>query len=203
MNGDAYVVAIEGLEALRDLEQLPARILRAARQAVNKTTERTRAASAREIREQVNFPARYLSGQDGRLSIIKRASGDELTGIIRGRARPTSLARFMVGSGVGQRGVSVAVKPGGARFLPRAFAIRLRAGSANVDTKSNLGLAVRTENGERPRGAYKPKEIGPGLWLLYGPAINQVFRTVAEEQRPDAEDFLEREFLRLLDVDVA
>lgn len=197
-----YVVAMEGLDDLGEFENLPAKVLRAARAAVNKTTDRARAASARRIRDQVNFPARYLSGEDGRLTITKRATGNDLEGIIRGRARPTSLARFMSGSSAGRRGVTVSVKPGSARFMPRAFAIRLRAGSANLDTKANLGLAIRTKEGQRPRGAYKPKQIGKNLWLVYGPSVNQVFRSVADEVKPEMADFLETEFRRLLDVDL-
>lgn len=198
----AYVVAIEGLAALDDLESIPDKILRAARQAVNKTTDRARAASARSIREQINFPARYLSGEDGRLAVTKRASGSDLEGRITGRQRATSLARFATGSPQpGQRGgIRVAVKPGGARFMPRAFVIRLRAGSSTLDTKSNLGLAVRTENGEKPRGAYKPKKIGDNLWLLYGVSVDQAFKSVREEVRPDMEEFLEAEFLRLFNL---
>lgn len=200
----AYAVFIDGIDSLDDLEEIPAKMVRAARMAVNRTTERARTASAREIREQINFPARYLSPAEGRLAVTKKASGSDLEGRITGRQRATSLARFATGTPQpGQKGgIRVQVKSGGgARFLPRAFAIRLRAGSAALDTKSNLGLAVRTADGQKPRGAYKPKQIGANLWLLYGPSVASVFKAVREDVRPDAEDFLESEFIRLMNLE--
>lgn len=193
----AYVAIVEGLDELSDLENIPEKYLRAARMAVNRTTDRTRTASARAIREQINFPARYLDPAGGRLEVTQRATNANLEAKITGRTRATSLARFSSGAEPGQPGVNLQIKAGGgARFLPRAFAIRLRAGTANLDTKSNLGLAVRTANGEKPRGAYKPKQIGENLWLLYGPAVAQVFKTVRGDVSPDALDFLESEFNR-------
>ncbi len=200
----AYLVAIEGLDSLTDLDTIPDRVLRAARAAVNKTTDRARAASAREIRQQVNFPARYLDPSEGRLVVSQKATTSNLEAKITGRTRPTSLARFTQGNPKpGDRnGIRVAVSAGGAtRNLPRAFVIRLRAGSAALDTKSNLGLAIRTKNGEPPRGAYKPKKLGENLWLLYGPAVAQVFKSVREDVAPDSAEYLEQEFLRLMNLE--
>lgn len=200
----AYLVAVEGLDVLDDLELIPNKILRAARAAVNRTTDRARTAAARTIREQVNFPARYLDPSEQRLFVSERPSLTALEGKVTGRARATSLARFAQGNPQprDRGGVRVAIKAGGgARFMPRAFVIRLRAGSAALDTKSNLGLAIRTQNGEPPRGAYKPKKIGDNLWLLYGPSVSQVFSTVRGDIAPDMADFLEAEFARLMNLE--
>ncbi|MDR3474326.1 MAG: hypothetical protein P4M09_21965 [Devosia sp.] len=204
-------MAIEGLDIAQSLDDLPADILRAARLAVNAAARRAYTSSGRQIRKQVNFPATYVTGQKGRLSITKFASGSDLEAVITGRHRPTSLARFVTGSlAVGganrKAGVRVEVKPGSVRRLPGAFLIRLRAGTeTNLDTKSNLGLAVRTKDGRPPPG-YKPLPLGRNLWLLYGPSIDQVFfsattqRGVASDIVPDIETYMENEFLRLLDV---
>lgn len=203
MSGD-FIVAVEGLSIIKDLEDLDQRILLAARQAINKTTERSRAGVARMIREQLSFPARYLSGQEGRLTIAKKAQGTDLSGIIRGRDRPTSLARFVRGSKViGKKGVDVQVSAGGgARHLPGAFLFKLKAGSAPLSEAFNLGLAVRTKDGTKPKGAYKPKQIGKGLWILYGPSIDQAFKQVLKEGavQDDSAAFLEAEFNRLLQL---
>jgi len=197
----AYVVAVEGLSALDEIDALPEGILRAARQAVNKTVDRTRARSARNIRDQVNFPARYLSGQRGRLQIAKKASGKDLEGIIRGRERPTSLAQFVTTGSVGKKGgVGLTVKPGTTRRMPRAFLIKLRAGSASIDTKFNLGLAMRLRPGETIRNKTKAVKLAGNLYLLYGPSVNQVFASVADDNAPEAAAFLEQEFTRLLDL---
>lgn len=187
-----YYVTIEGLGVLSEFEKIPAEIRRAAVRAVNSTAERGRPAASRQMRAQIRFPASYLSGQNGRLEVSKRASTNSMSATITGRQRPTSLARFSTGSP--RRGVRVGVKAGGkTALLRRAFLIHLRSGS---DSLNNVGLAIRT-SGEKPKGAYKPKQLGKNLWLLYGPSVDQVFRTVSEDIAPELAEFLEAEFLRL------
>ncbi len=189
-----YVVAVEGLASLSDIENLDENILLRARQAINRTTDRTRTRSDREIRKQVAFPARYLSS---RLTVSKKASGRSLEAVITGRDRPTSLARFSKGKDVGaarrKGGVSVTVAPGQTRFMSGAFLMQLRGG--------NLGLAIRLKAGESMRNKRKMTRVGKGLYLLYGPSVDQAFRSVADEYAaPDAADYLEREFIRLMEL---
>lgn len=199
-----YVFAVEGLGALQSIGDIPDAVLLAARQAVNKTTDRARAAAAREIRRQVALPASYVTGANSRLQIIKKASGADLEGIIQGRQRPTSLARFVKGSvtpgKAPPQGIQVEVKPGQARFMKGAFLMKLKAGSQALDTQFNLGLAVRTKTGQKPSKAYNPMPIGKNLWLLYGPSVDQVFKSVAPDIAPDQARFLEDEFLRLMEL---
>ena len=186
----AYVVVVEGLSALDDISEIEEKALRAARMAVNKAADRTRKVSADAMREQINFPARYLSGKSGRLAVTRRASGSRLEAAIAGRDRPTSLARFASKSSKG-RGATVTVKPGSPVTLQRAFLMQLKNG--------NTGLAVRTD-GSKPSRAWRPKRIaGSNIWLLYGPSVDQVFKAVAREEGASAAlDFLEREFNRLM-----
>lgn len=201
---EPYVVAVDGLDQLRDIEHLPEQIVRKARQAINRTAERTRASSAREIRKQVNFPARYLSsGDNGRLRISEKARGLSLQAKIAGRERPTSLARFAKGTPESTRRqgrVDVSVKPGTSRSIGKAFLMRLPQGANLTDTQYNLGLALRLKPGETVQNKKFLVKMGGGLYLLYGPSVNQVFREVAEDAAPDAAAFLEREFLRLLSI---
>lgn len=197
MADDAYVVAVDGLKQLEDLDELESRIVTRVRQAINTTARRYRAESAREMRDQVAFPARYLSGENGRLRVGRYASNDRLQAVIQGRDRPTSLARFSKDRNPAaarrRGGVRVSVEPGSSVMMEGAFLMNLRNG--------NLGLAIRTKDGKKPRNAYRPKNIaGTNIWLLYGPSVDQVFRGVAEDVRPDAADFLEREFFRLLEL---
>lgn len=202
--GTTYVFAVDGLGALQSIADIPNDVLVAARQAVNKTTDRARAAAAREIRRQVAFPASYVSGDNSRLQVIKKASGTDLEGIIQGKQRPTSLARFVKGpltpGKTPAQGIQVEVKPGVARFMKGAFLLKLRAGSQALDTQFNLGLAIRTKSGQKPNRAYNPLPIGKNLWLLYGPSIDQVFKSVAPDIAPDQARFLEDEFLRLMEL---
>ncbi|WP_051383431.1 hypothetical protein [Bradyrhizobium sp. WSM3983] len=198
-----YAFAVEGLSTLSSLDDLPAKIEQAARRAVNAATDRARAAAVRGVRQQVNFPASYFTGDDSRLRVSKRPSTGDLEGVVTGRQRPTSLARFTTSGSVGTRGgVTVEVKSGSARFMRRAFLIRLRAGNADLDTKSNLGLAVRLKPGESLSNKRNMIRMSNGLYLLYGPSVDQVFRTVASDISPEIADFLEAEFLRLVGLDL-
>ncbi|MBK3745542.1 hypothetical protein G3A39_41005 [Paraburkholderia aspalathi] len=200
-----YAVFVEGTGSLRAqieaVENWTPAITLAASRALNATADRTRTDSADAIRRQVNFPASYLNPSQGRLVVNRRASENSLEAIITGRRAATSLARFSTSGIPGKRGLSVAVKPGRNVDMPNSFLMKLRSGSS-IDTKNNLGLAVRTKSGARPDRAYMPVRISDSLWLLYGPSVNQVFKTVRETVRPDAENFLAAEFQRLLDLDL-
>ena len=189
-----YVVAVEGLESIRDIQNLDENILLRARQAINRAAARARTTSDRDMRKQIAFPARYLSS---RLQVSKKASGRSLQAVITGRDRPTSLARFASSKDPAaarrRGGVSVTVSPGQTRFMAGAFLMRLKGG--------NLGLAIRLKEGDSLRNKRQVAKAGKGLYILYGPSVDQVFRAVADERAaPDAADFLEREFLRLMEL---
>lgn len=195
-----YALFVEGLSDLVDLnKQLDPRITQAAYRAINGTADRARTDSAEEIRRQLNFPASYLKPSSGRLTVTQRANSNSLEAIITGRRRATSLARFVTNGAAGKTGVTVSVKKGRSIELPKAFLMALRSGS-DIDTKNNLGLAIRTKKGTRPDAAYKPVRVADGLWLLYGPSVDQAFKSVRKDVTPDAERFLESEFSRLLDL---
>lgn len=201
--GGIYVVAVEGLSALRALEDIPASVKRAALQAVNRTADRTRTAAAKKMREEVAWRASYLAPSGGRFTVAERATGDKLEARIQARQRATSLASFSSGGVVGgNKGVRVQVAPGFAKMMKRAFLMRLRAGNADIDTRSNLGLAIRLKPGERidNKRAMVPLKAGSNVYLLYGPSVDQVFRGVSKDVAPDALDFLESEFARLMEL---
>lgn len=202
MNDGSYIVALQGLdETIGATSRLPSDIVRFAQQAVNKTAFRARTESSKRIREQVAFSASYLSDESGRLSVSKKANNVDLEARITGRFRPTSLARFIVGT-PNNKGVRVKVAPGLARFMSRAFVIKLRAGSADIETKSNQGLAIRLRAGETISNKHKVlgRSGNSSLYLLYGPSVDQVFNNVAEDISPESADYLEAEFLRLLKI---
>jgi hypothetical protein len=198
---DAYVIAVDGLSALRDLETIPQSIKVAALRAVNKTLDRTATRARRRVADQVNFSAGYLTGADSsgkqRLGVARRATQETLEGEIVGRGRPTSLARFITSSSK-RNGVTLQVGTGLARRSRRIFPVRLRAGTADIETKSNLGLAIRLKPGERVENKTKMVQLRGNLYLLYGPAVAQVFASVADEEAPEAGEFLEAEFFRLM-----
>lgn len=196
MRTRSYIFAVEGLESLGSIDELKPQIVKAASMAINRTTDHARTLSAREIRRQVNFPASYLQGADSRLTVSQRASATRLEGVVSGRRRATSLARFVVGGGKAKgKGVRVGVKPGGSVHMARAFLMKLRSGT---EGGGNLGLAIRVKKGARPDNSYKPVKITDGLFLLYGPSVDQVFQTVREDVSKDVGTFLDAEFNRLM-----
>lgn len=209
--GGAYFVAIEGLREL-DLSVADAssRITRAASAAINRTAARMRTRGARMMNEQIAFGMGYLtraqSGSPARLAVTKQASPGELTAVIRGRDRPTSLARFVRGARTrrrGRSGVTVTVSPGASKRMDDAFLLDLKSGNTGLALRLKPGeqvrnkrmmvaaFATRTQNRRRPSDR--------NLYLLYGPSVDQVFQDVSEDLVPEAADFLERELARLLD----
>jgi len=189
-NAQRYVIAVEGLQGL-DLSAVPEKVKRLASRAINTTARRYRTQAAREMRQQIAFPARYLTGaQSGRLRVARFASPEALSATIRGRDRPTSLATFVKGPRRhGVKSPTVEVGTGTREKLNRAFLMNLRSG--------NLGLAVRLAPGEKIDNKREMVQIVNGLYLLYGPSVDQVFRQVAADVSDDAADFLEQEFTRM------
>lgn len=181
-----FVIAVEGLDALDDIENLDDRILLRARQAINATLRRARTRANQDIRQQVAFKARYLGT---RLRITQYAQGRDLQGTILGTDRPTSLARFSSGT----KRLSVQVAPGRRKRMGRAFLLPLRGG--------NIGLALRLKPGERLRNKKRVTQVSKNLYLLYGPAVNQVFAGVAEDRADDFALYLQDEFTRLMELD--
>lgn len=178
----------------RYIAQAPKTATRAAKLAINDTAERKGLKLAREaMLTQINFPAGYLNPP--RFALSYKATDDRLEAGIAGRQTPTSLARFTgrstVPRGRGTR-ISVQVHPGRSIELPRAFLINLRSG--------NFGLAIRLKSGETLHSSVGAKIItsGPlkGVALLYGPSVDQVFRTVAVDISPPLLAELQTEFLR-------
>ena len=205
MSAETFI-AIEGLERFADATgNLPEQVQTSLTRAINKTLDRTRTRASRAVLDQVAFPASYLAPSAKRLWVRARARNDSLFGIIEGRDVATSLARFAKQKTVtsGSRRpkgnkIDVRVKAGGAyHALPRAFLIKLK--------NANIGLAIRT-NGDKPANAYKPKEIGKNLWLLYGVSVDQALLAatdgggVYDQLSPEALDFLNDEFNRQMNL---
>lgn len=202
----SFVVVVEGLKNVQDVSLSQERIRFAAVQAVNKVARDTRAKAARRIREQINIPATYLQPGQKRLYVSKRAQRSDPTAIITARSRPTSLARYVQSGGRGREGVQLEVQPNRTTYMRRAFLIKLKAGSGPVDTKYNMGLAIRLREGETVENKRNVRRLEKGLYLLYGPSIDQVFldnaqKGVADDLAPGILDDLEAEAIRLLGLD--
>lgn len=174
-------------------EEFPEVATQSARLALNQVATRDGINMIRrDIESQVNFPSGYLKLED-RLGVTKKATNNSLSAIITARDRATSLARFAPGQtpeNTRGRGVRVSVKRGRRRILKRAFLIRLNNG--------NIGLAVRLGQGETIANKREMKAVvlERNVYLLYGPSVDQVFRTVVEDNVPEIGNLLSDEFFR-------
>lgn len=181
-------------EAREFFEKMPETAEQAAMMALNQVADRQAVPMIRRTAEsQVAFPSGYLDAQD-RLGVTRKATKGSLEVVITARDRPTSLARFAPGqtpSTSRKGGVTVQVKRGHAKHLKGAFLVRLK--------NDNLGLAVRLKTGT-PDKAYKPVVLSSDkngtVYLLYGPSVDQVVRTVAETALPEIGDKVANEFYR-------
>lgn len=198
-----FAIVVEGLENLDQYRSLGPDADMAAVQAINRTATDARKESARRILQQINFPESYLQPGAKRLFVSRQATRGKKEAAIAARRRPTSLARFVTGKlAPRQVGVSVKVKKGGpVEQLRRAFVVQLNSGA---DTKGNFGLAVRLPKGEELRGRNSAVRMASGLYLLYGPSVQQVFldnqgEGVADDVTPFVLDRLGDEFQRIFD----
>ncbi len=194
---------------IRDLdlyfERFPRVAARAMSIAINETARGPALRLARrDITAQVNFPEGYLDSS--RLKVTQFATDTRLEAKITGRDRPTSLARFAApgtpitarsgGSRRGGGGVSVTVRPGSPRFMQNAFLWQFPNGG--------IGLALRLRPGEKvhrvqryPVYEVKGRDGKPtGLFILYGPSVDQIFLDVADQISSEVTSELEAEFHR-------
>ncbi|WP_281686689.1 hypothetical protein [Pseudomonas citronellolis] len=187
-------------ELERYFDELPQVTTEAARLAINDTARGPAISLSREeMYDQVNFPAGYL-GSD-RLFVAKFAKNNDLEAVVTGRDRPTSLARFATNPTPGQRGVTVQVHKGHSKMMKKAFIVKLRAGRTMDGQTFNVGLAIRLAPGEKLINKTLPAEVyatslGPNVVLLYGPSVDQVFRSVSTEVAPAVADHAVSEFYR-------
>ena len=179
---------------LRNLESyfrtLPEVAERASVFAVNDAADFGRTLASRFIRKELNFTAGYLL-EDGRLQVIKRASGVDLEAVVRGRDRPTQLSRFATGQkkfGRPSRTPRVRVLAGkGATPVRNSFYVPLNNG--------NVGLAVRLHAGQRIPGKNVMANTRGGLYVLYGPSVGQAARSAFPGVVDEVSDRLQQRFV--------
>lgn len=173
----------------------------AARLAINTIATRQGMRISKDaMQDEVMFPRGYLND---RLVNTKKASSNDLEAIITGRKRATSLARFAVsGQAPGVRrtgGVRIRVSKGRSSYMKNAFLVRLNKGASLTEDNYNVGLALRLGPGESIRNkkrAHQSWLVKDQVALLYGPSVDQVFRTVAPEVADKISSELANEFLR-------
>lgn len=187
----AFIQATALADVRSYFERLPDIAEEAAVLAINEAVSREGLTLVKkDMRSQINFPSGYLESGD-RLKVRRRAVKGSLEAVIRGRDRPTSLARFASGqtpANTRNRGVRVQVKRGHTTQLNKAFLVNLKNG--------NTGLAVRLKPGQTLSNSERAVRLADNVWLLYGPSVDQVFSTVADDRAGDIADIVTNKFLR-------
>lgn len=191
------------------LAQFPKQTGRAMSIAINDTMKKVVLPRGREMmREQVRFPDSYLNRPD-RFGIDTYATPTSLYGQVAGRDDPTSLKRFadpyIQNMSRGDKWVpvqNVEVHPGvvknvGLSTRGKMYIIPLKRGT----DWGNAGLAIRLRKGERVENIreYNPVEIHPNVFILYGPSVDQIFKSVAVDLMPEVTSFMNQEFYRQMD----
>lgn len=202
-----YAVFVEGLDQLTDIASLSDRIRLKAVQAINKIARDGRSSIAIQMEHEINYPPSYLTPSKRRLYVKMQATQSSLEAVIAATGRPTSLARFVQGNATPSARGGLTVRVGQkTKRLKRAFLMRLRSGNEAIsEDRFNIGLAVRLKPGETLTNKKFSRRIDSGLYLLYGPSVDQVFlgrggKGVAAEQAPDLALKLENEFIRLMEL---
>lgn len=194
--------------------RMPEISARAASRAINRVANRDGMRLIQDMMYQdVNFPKGYLDGD--RIGVSRLATEQRPEAVIRARQRATSLARFAQGGVVGggqflsgggkavNRGVAVGVRNGGERVLRSAWLVRLRRGASLDEDNYNVGLAVRVKEGDTIAGKntlHKSWLVPGKVALLYGPSVDQVFRSVADRASAPIAQLVAAEFYRQIDV---
>jgi hypothetical protein len=180
----------------------PQRASKAMSLSINDTARRVLVQQGKQqLTEEVAFPPGYLNND--RLGVTEFAKPDTLRAVVKGRDRPTSLARFATASGrvprPGRGGwvpvQSIMVHPGRRRQTNRTFLISLRRGDVAT---GNVGLAIRLRPGETLQGVdrFSPIQLFPNVYLLFGPSVDQAFQGVVADLAPKVIDNWSEEFYR-------
>mgnify|MGYP001156600531 CR=1 FL=1 len=178
-------------EAKEAFAELPVKLRSALIASINNVVPNAHSLAVEKITEQVALTKGYVKS---RLYISQRASNTDPMAVISGRVRSTQLRRyggkqlFSAAKLPGKRrlaGTSVGVKTGGSQqVLKHAWIIKLKYGEQSAGAGLTMGIAQRTGSG---RDDYR---------ILYGPSVDQVFRDVKDEIRPDVEQLLADEWLK-------
>lgn len=177
--------------AISDIADLPANMRKALVAAVNAVVPDAYSLSVERITEQVALTKTYVKS---RLYVSQTATVQDPMAVISGRVRSTQLRRYQgkqlytAAKLPGKRrlaGTSVRVKAGGqTKVLNHAWIIKLKYGDLDAKAGMTMGIAMRTGTG---RNDYR---------ILYGPSVDQIFRDVKDEIRPEVEQMLATEWVK-------
>lgn len=182
---------VAGIDQIRKIiaDQGPA-LLRA----VNDTGRWAHKEAQTRVTKDLNWPGGYINAKTLGL---KPATDFKVGATIQARTRPSTMTRFAL-SGQKLRnknGIRFEVRKGQQKTLKKAFFF----GGKNM----NALVAMREHSYKELPNVTAGKYVWNGLVFLYGPSVDQVFKTHRDGQggiASQALDKLEQDFLRLTGV---
>ena len=157
---------------------------KAAVRAINRAATSGRAEGIKQIRKDVNFKAGYLRE---RIQLHKATFRREYA-VIRARARPTRLDRFLSSRRNFRPGAAagrvLVKKQAGSRLVRGSFYVPLKYGRGEPGT-SGLGIARRLRTGPGSGRAYK---------VLHSTSVHNAFEDVAEHVARHATEVFKRRY---------
>lgn len=218
----------KALMSPKKLREQGVRVDRIARQVVNRTARKTKTATSKAVRAQLNLPARdkivpgigKVRGVNDRIGVfpIKNKAG-EASVLLSVEQTRNLLSRFDARQEYGNKrtgrrkdksrrnraGVSVKVKAsaaGGRRETIRsAFFMRVQRGRRGGEQQGAVAVFIRQEVARRL--GIKSVDRGPsGLHALKGPSVDQVFRAQRQNLVDEAAAFMTTELRRRMRVEL-
>ena len=174
----------------------------AASLAINKTVTFSKDLSVKFITQEVNLSPSYVRGK---LKTAKRASPDNLVGIVRANTRETLLTRYPTQET--KDGVRVAInKSTGFKMIKRAFRVTNLKGSSasgvamkNIDAVKAFRAALSPATPGKRRKLQKlirNARVKPGgITVLHSRSINQLFTSVRVDVQPRSFRYMADEFV--------
>lgn len=173
------------IDTVRDrMKRFPETARNASSISLNLAIRQARMLGIAELRKQIAFPSSYFpnSPYDGKLRISQNATPQVPEAVLTARHQPTSLGRFVVEKDSKGRNLRIRIRPGSVpKKIGNAFIVRLRRGRILDDNNFNLGVAIRLKPGQSIRGSRTAKAFSNGLALLYGPSVDQAFKSVRND----------------------
>ena len=193
----------EGLEDLASwFEQFPKEAPEAARRAVNFAAQRYGKDAANKISAQLNFRTKLFYPSNpgkGRIS-VRLASKADLTAVVSASSEPLLLSKFATNfpKGAIRKGTLPRVQVGRSNeTIKDGFFVRFKNGTTAIAVRLKKGESVR---GKKTAKTYPLRKGDPTTSVLYGPSLDQAFKTKVGDSMQSVEASVRQEFIRQIGV---
>lgn len=188
------LVHLDNIKSIDEIRDIIANQGTSLLRAVNDAGRWAHREAERRVTKDINWPSGYINGR----TLGYKAARDIKSGsVISARSRPSTMSRFAI-SGQSMRekhGLKFEVTKGTRKTLKKAFFFK--------GSNSNMLVAMRENRYRELPNINANKYVWNGLVFLYGPSVDQVFRTHRDGPQGIASEALDRlsaDFDRLIGV---